>query len=403
MVMHRYSFTEIDNAIEQRLQFINAEMKGFAKVVRDDNKSKHISIIFDGKPFLLINYYISNSWSPDGKRQIIGMCTINIHNDSRWYSEEQSAPSINIDEFLRYGNGLQFSNLNEFLDKYLPIKKDEQIHEINKEFQKIGISLEDIKFNTCDNRYWLYFKLSKYINNAEPEEKPSFLCKYLSLSTYMNMLKNKTFRMNSITSMNDTSETFFLGEFLCDIYKTKEERYKETIKNHNILITSLSKPFDSALMWRLYGDNGKEVCLVFDTKSAEVNPILYIGEKNPQYQNLRTAIRNLKNKGINTFINDIEKQRFFVKSSQFDYEKEYRLMYTSDSISYTQYENLISYYKDFDINEMGYIPELKLSLFEIIIGANLPEPEVNYPLLVNLTNQTFGVDIINWSKVDKIR
>jgi len=78
-------------------------------------------------------------------------------------------------------------------------------------------------------------------------------------------------------------------------------------------------------------------------------------------------------------------------------------MYTSDCVSHTQYENLISYYKDFDIDEMGYIPELKLSLCEIIIGANLPEPEVNYPLLVNLTNQTFGVDIINWSKVDKIR
>ena len=62
------------------------------------------------------------------------------------------------------------------------------------------------------------------------------------------------------------------------------------------IIASLSKLYDSALMLRLYGDNGKGVCLVFDVKDAGAKPILYIGEKASRYQQLRTAIRNLKKK-----------------------------------------------------------------------------------------------------------
>lgn len=378
-------------------------MDGFTKEIRDDGGSKHVTISYNGKPFFSFNYFVSNSWTPDGKRVVRGICTITIKNDSRWFFEKEAAPSINIDEYLRYDDGQYYNNLDELFDKYLPIRKEEKVDRIKNEFHKIGIELDDVKFNTYDNRYWLYFNLSKYINNKEPEDKPTYLCKYVSLETYMNMLKNRTFRTNSITSMNDTSETFFLGEFLCNINQSKKERYKEIIKNHNTLITSLSKSYDSALMWRLYGDNGKGICLVFDVNSANANPILYIGERDSRYQQLRTAIKKLNNEGTNVYIHDIDEQRFFVKSSQFDYEEEYRIKYTSDDISYTQYGDLISYYKDFQIDETGYIPELKIRIDEIIVGANLPQPETNYPLLVNLSNKTFGVSIINWSEVDKFR
>ena len=378
-------------------------MDGFSKDINDRGDIKRINIYYNGNKFFSLSYYISNSWTPDGKRLVSGMFTITVKNDSRWYFENEAAPSINIDEFLRYSNNQYFNNIDELFDKYLPIRSEEKVECIKSEFKKIGLDLEDVKFNTFDNRYWLYFDLSKYIKDKEEEEKPSYLCKYVSLGTYMNMLKNRTFRINSITSMNDTSESFFLGEFLCNVYQSKEERYKETIKNHNTFITSLSKLYDSALMWRLYGDNGKGVCLVFDVKSAKAKPILYIGRKVSRYQQLRTAIRNLNNKGINIFIHDIESQRFYVKSDQFDYEKEYRLLHSSDNISYTQYEDLISYYKDLKIDEKGCISELGIRIEEIIVGANLAQREVNYPLLVNLTYKTFGVSIINWSEVDKLR
>lgn len=401
--MRRYSFQEFVDAIELRLHSIESQMDGFSKDIRDDGNIKRVSINYNGNKFFSLNYYISNSWTPDGKRVVSGMFTITVKNDSRWYFENEAAPSINIDEYLRYSNNQQFNNLDELFDKYLPIRNEEKVESIKYEFKKIGLELEDVRFNTYDNRYWLYFDLSKYIKDKEEEEKPSYLCKYVSLGTYMNMLKNRTFRINSITSMNDTSESFFLGEFLCNVYQSKEERYKETIKNHNTLITSLSKQYDSALMWRLYGDYGKGICMVFDVKSADAKPILYIGSKVSRYQQLRTAIQNLNKKGINIFIHDIETQRFYVKSDQFDYEEEYRLIHSSDDISYTQYEDLISYYKDLKIDEKGCIPELGIRIEEIIIGANLPQQEVNYPLLVNLTYKTFGVSIINWSDVDKLR
>lgn len=401
--MRRYSFQEFVDAIELRLHSIESQMYGFSKDICDYENTKRINIYYNGNMFFSLDYYISNSWTPDGKRVVSGMFTITVQNDSRWYFENEAAPSININEYLRYDNNQCFNNLDELFDKYLPIRNEEKVESIESEFKKIGLELEDVKFNTYDNRYWLYFDLSKFIKDKEEGEKPSYLCKYVSLGTYMNMLKNRTFRINSITSMNDTSESFFLGEFLCNVYQSKEERYKETIKNHNTFITSLSKLYDSALMWRLYGDNGKGVCLVFDVKSAEVKPILYIGRKVPRYQQLRTAIQNLNKKGINIFIHDIESQRFYVKSDQFDYEEEYRLLYSSDDISYTQYEGLISYYKDLKIDEKGFIPRLGIRIEEIIVGANMPQREVNYPLLVNLTYNTFGVSVINWSEVDKLR
>ena len=123
----------------------------------------------------------------------------------------------------------------------------------------------------------------------------------------------------------------------------------------------------------------------------------------PRYQQLRSAIQNLNKKGINIYIHDIESQRFYVKSGQFDYEEEYRLLHSSDDISFTQYEELISYYKDLKIDEKGCIPELGIRIEEIIVGANLPQREVNYPLLVNLTYKNFGVSIVNWSEVDNLR
>lgn len=400
--MRRYTFQEFVDTIEQRFRYIESQMDGFSKDICDDGDTKRVCIYYNGNKFFSLNYYISKIWTPEGI-MVSNTFTITIRNDSRWYFENEAAPSININEYLRYDNNQYFNNLDELFDKYLPIRNEGKVDSIKNEFKKIGLELENVKFNTYDNRYWLYFDLSKYIKDKEEDEKPSYLCKYVSFGTYMNMLKNRTFRINSITSMNDTSESFFLGEFLCNIYQSKEERYKETINNHNTFITSLSKLYDSALMWRLYGDNGKGVCLVFDVKSAEVKPILYIGRKVPRYQKLRTAIQNLNKKGINIFIHDIENQRFYVKSDQFDYEEEYRLLHSSDDISYTQYEDLISYYKDLKIDEKGYIPELGIRIEEIIVGANLPQREVNYPLLVNLTYKTFGVSIINWSEVDKLR
>ena len=401
--MRRYSFQELVDAIEQRFLSIESQMCGFSKEIRDNGNTKRINIYYNGSIFFVLNYYISNSWTPDEKKVVSGMFTVTVKNDSRWYWENEAATSLIIDEYLRHGNNQYFNNLDELFDKYLPIRNEGKVENIKNELKKIGVDLEDIKFNTYDNRYWLYFDLSQYISNKEKEEKPSYLCKYVSLGTYMEMLKNRTFRANSITSMNDTSESFYLGEFLCNIYKSSEERYKEIVKNHNTLITSLSKRYDSALMWRLYGDSGKGVCLVFDVKDADTKPILYIGDKTPRYQQLRTVIQNLNKKGINIFIYDIEKLRFYVKSEQFDYEEEYRLLHSSDDISFTQYENLISYYKDLKIDEKGCIPELGIRIVEIIVGANLAQREVNYPLLVNLTYKTFGVSIINWSEVDKLR
>lgn len=77
------------------------------------------------------------------------------------------------------------------------------------------------------------------------------------------MMKNKTFRMNSIISQSDTTETFYLGDFLCDEYENEMKRFKGILSEKNILISSFTNLFDNLQMWKEYGDKGKGICLGF--------------------------------------------------------------------------------------------------------------------------------------------
>lgn len=96
---------------------------------------------------------------------------------------------------------------------------------------------------------------------------------------------------------------------------------------------------------------------------------------------------------------DIDKYMFFIKSIQFEYEHEYRLMKECEEkdLETTKYGDLISFYKDYVFSDLEIKPET------LYIGSNLPQRDVNYPLIVDIANRKLNIHIINNSSVDQLR
>lgn len=206
--------------------------------------------------------------------------------------------------------------------------------------------------------------------------------------------------------MNDTSETFALGEAIEDNLD-ELNRYRSLISSKSMLITSFCGDYDSALMWRLYGDNGKGACLCFTASTDDVKPIVYVKKegRDTKLSQLTDIVKQLNQQGIKVHIRQIEDLKYFVKSSQFDYEKESRLLRREDDskLKIVKYGDLISYCCDYNIDNDSTIKPLGLKIHEVILGKNMPNKDVNYPLIVDTLNQRYGVKYINWSQVDALR
>ena len=63
----------------------------------------------------------------------------------------------------------------------------------------------------------------------------------------------------------------------------------------------------------------------------------------------------------------------------------------------TKYGDLISFYKDYVFSDLEIKPET------LYIGSNLPQRDVNYPLIVDIANRKLNIHIINNSSVDQLR
>lgn len=108
-----------------------------------------------------------------------------------------------------------------------------------------------------------YFrKLKKSVKKSYPFND-CHVAKYTSLDTALKILASSKMRMMSVTAMNDKLEIGYLYGKLSNedtaylenktIFHNARQRY----------ITSFTEKIDDLTMWRLYGDNGEGVCLVF--------------------------------------------------------------------------------------------------------------------------------------------
>ncbi len=116
---------------------------------------------------------------------------------------------------------------------------------------------------------------NQFFNKMFGEFKDTQICRYTSLKTIFEMLSYLSFRMSGLVGMNDKSEVNYVESYLnrdngnISIDKPLiKEHHNTIIAINNRYITSCSKieRKDDLTLWRLYSDDAKGVCLVFDVK-----------------------------------------------------------------------------------------------------------------------------------------
>lgn len=402
--------------IGERISLIDYNKDMYKFWVEECKDGEPMLVIFYGSKVYLTIRPLRRYMEVNGKIRVSECFSIRRKNDSDWYkTDEYKSCLVYVDEKMNWEIQNKKYSTDEFLNVFLPVGKKQESSIIQDDLKTLGFSIDKVPFDTMNQRYILDIDFMKYLNvKVDTKEEELYLCKYMSLDTFMCIAKAQKIRLNSVVSMNDTSESFFLGDYLCNAYDDirrkntdveyynqfpKALRYSKVIERKKNLIMCLTSRVDDAMMWRLYGDNGRGICMCFSVPYNIVRPITYISEKNEKLRELKTIASKWTEQGINVMFTDIDKYMFFTKSIQFEYEHEYRLMKECEenSLETTKYGDLISFYKDYNFSDLEIKP------VTLYIGSNLPQRDVNYPLIVDIANRKLKIHVINNSRVDQLR
>lgn len=202
-------------------------------------------------------------------------------------------------------------------------------------------------------------------------------CRYTSLDSLMKMLSDGTYQMCGIVGMNDKSEIDYFDKQILG----EDHSIPERVGN-DVYISSGSSLKDDLTMWRLYGDNGMGVCLVF-----EMNPLtnFYIAKvsyaEDKCSHKLAEFIKEIKSKGMK--FNNLNIWKHFFKPHDYSVEEEIRLMfYENSEFSSTDDKKVWIKANGSSI----VIPAMRfkfpsdnfpLTLKTIILGPKINEPDIN--------------------------
>lgn len=410
---------EVVRLLQKRLSLINVGQDKYMLDGVEDDEKQAVLVIYDGIKMMTVRPFISNVVE-NGKLQVRGMFSLRAVFDDYWYDNDDLDTDVFVDEYLRCQFQNESTTFDKLLDILLPLSDEGKVKRISDELEKIGFKDATVKYDTFSYKYVVECDIHSFLFEEGNEEgivedtgiKRFF--KYMSFNTYIEMLKSKKIRLNSIMSMNDSSETFYLGDFLCKAYEDErrkvlhpKDRYfqdsglrkKKVVEYKNNLIGCFSDKRDDALMWRLYGDGGKGVCLEFQIENDSLKPVLYLDENNQKAKQLTEVASKLKNEGITLYYKDLSKYHFYTKSHQFQYEGEWRILKEAcdEELGVANYDGLVSLYKDYLFEELGLKP-----IF-LYLGANLAYNDVNIPLLVDLSKRELKVRNVMMSNVESLR
>ena len=300
-------------------------------------------------------------------------------------------------------------------DKYQKHSFDDIVHTIlnhkfvhNLRYDQISSTINNVlKNNGLDSFIGCYEENDEYLyfNDFEdyfwkqllkPKKKYFTIYRYTSLDTAFLILKNKTYRMYGIAGMNDKSEVDYFDDYC---YSTKIKLSYQIL--NNLFLSSCSLLNDNLTMWRLYGDDAKGACLVFEMNSDSqtdfiLQSISYANEQKIDV-NLDIIKQLLQN---NVVFKNIDKWKHFFKAKDYSIEKEVRLIFQDngkssivknrDWIRSNDY-SIINPYVEFDIFNTTKFP---LQLKEIILGPKCPEQETNkYQLQELIRQQKLSINV----------
>ena len=410
---------EVVRLLRERLALIKVDQDKYMLDGVGNSEKQAVTLTYDGIKMMTVTPFISNVVE-NGKLQVRGMFSLRAVFDDYWYDNDDIDTDVFVDEYLRCQFQNESTTFDKLLDVLLPLADEAKVKRISDELEKIGFKDATVKYDTFSYKYVVEGDIHSFLFEERNEEgvvenngKKRFF-KYMSFNTYIEMLKSKKIRLNSIMSMNDSSETFYLGDFLCKAYEDERRkvlhpkskyfqngglRKKKVVEYKNNLIGCFSEKADDALMWRLYGDGGKGVCMEFLIENDSLKPVLYLDEKSQKAKQLTDVASKLKNDGITLYYRDLSNYHFYTKSRHFRDEGEWRIVKeaSDEELSVANYDGLVCLYRDYKFEELGLKPVF------VYLGANLAYKDVNVPLLVDLSKRELKVRNVMMSDVESLR
>lgn len=240
---------------------------------------------------------------------------------------------------------------------------------------------------------------NQFFNKMFGEFKESQICRYTSFNSIYEMLNSVSFRMNGLVGMNDKSEVNYVESYLnkgSDQITIEKPLYKEhyntiiAINSRYITSCTTIKRKDELTLWRLYSDDAKGVCLVYEIRQRNLN-------KHVLLQKVKYADENGKHpeldflKEIKDQVEDITGFKFefrklgywkhFFKAKDYSIEDEVRLLIIdNDSLIkidtswvMTYSHSILNPVINFQLNSKTFPIQLK----EIVLGPKCIEQETN--------------------------
>lgn len=286
--------------------------------------------IYD-KPFLKLEYRLGHRFRTDS------------------FIEGYDIPCWKI-QFMHQG-GLSVYNRNDLLksdktfDEWMQVifqfpedadLKKKKICELIHTIYGFEIQITDILYDPASKCFVLKEEVEQnMLKDIKPERavEPDEIAKYTTLDTLVAVLQSGKMRMNSIVSMNDKTEIGFLEEYIRNYKEDFDEECDKYLFADKEFITSFTTRIDDLDMWRLYGDNARGVCMVFERinkDSDELFNISYIAEKSDVLEKIAKLQDALKDNSIRFRMNLLKKYQHFLKLSDYSSESECRLMVNSE-------------------------------------------------------------------------
>nr|MDA3905204.1 DUF2971 domain-containing protein [Bacteroidales bacterium] len=236
------------------------------------------------------------------------------------------------------------------------------------------------------------------------EFKEQKVCRYSGLSTIFDMLNFLSFRMNGLVGMNDKTEVNYVENYLNGIKRPLIKEHYNTVRAiNNRYITSCSgvDRVDDLTMWRLYANDAKGTCLVFNVKRNNLNNHVLLqkvkyADENGEHKEL-DFLKQIKEEvesstGFKFEFRKLGYWKHFFKPFDYAIEEEVRLL-VIDNNSFsrlntnwvmTHTHSIINPIIDFRLNSKDFPLQLK----EIILGPKCPEQETNLVQLQEMNSST---------------
>lgn len=328
----------------------------------------------------------SNNWEPFDLTKLCQQIE-QIEEDNIKLGPYKSVAELNtsIKDALKADNSSDYEFINSFLDK----NEDPAIifnasngFDFSEEFKNLILDSME--------------------SHAENEE----LCRYTSLSTLFRQISNDQHSMASLEGMNDTTEIKYVDdcfEASKEAKKSHEKHNDDFGNNYFILSLCAKEQIDNLTLWRLYGDDSKGVCIVYEPVSKKLpegfkmkkviydDKLLHILKKiidriSPNCEENQAK----KNKTVFYYVSTDDAWKHFFKPKEYKTEKEIRLLldkrdakssFIETWVHNTTY-NIIHPILLFD--KLQAENKFPLKIKEIILGPNMPEAELNQKQLTKL-------------------